>query len=319
MSISQEKINFKIARDFGETFNVSIKFLRQNFMSFFICLLFLAGPFVLLYSCVYAHYESVLLDKNALLKAGRLYNVNTFTGEYFLSFFLQMIAYLSMVNTTYAYMVVYNEKGKGNFSVGDVAKKMNSNIGKIIGGFLLFFILTVIFLVATFFIVGMIGESSDILGGILIFLLIILFLLVGPNLLWQLNTVFLIINYDDEIPISAYGRTREVMKDNYWWTWLIVVCSMLMVSLLSLLFAVPSILYTLINTYSTATIPEETSVLYVIVYITCAFLTTMVFSVFYIINSFHYFSLAEKKDGKGLLEKINEIGRIQTTLSGQQF
>lgn len=319
MNISQEKINFKVARDFGETFNVSITFLRQNFISFFVCLIVLAGPFILLYSCIFAHYEAVLLDKNALVKAGLLYNVKVYNLEYFLSLFCQIISYLSMVCTTYSYMIVYSEKGKGNFTVGDVAKKMNAHIGKIIGGFLLFSLLSIIFIVAIFFIVGMIIESSPVLGGLLVFALLIVVLLVGPTIMWQLNTVFLVIISEDEIPISAFGKTRIVMKNNYWWTWLMVVCSTFMVSIVSLLFAIPSFVYTLVNSYSTSESAEETSILYMLVYASCAFLATLVYSFFYIIGSFHYFSLTEKYDGKGLMERINEIGKTQTNITEQQF
>ncbi len=319
MNISQEKINFNVARDFGETFNVSITFLRQNFASFFVCLIVFAGPFILLYSCVSAHYEAVLLDKNALVKAGLLYNVKIYNLEYFLSIFCQIISYLSMVCTTYSYMVVYSEKGRDNFTVGDVAKKMNAHIGKIIGGFLLFSLLSIIFIVAIFFIVGMIIESSPVLGGLLVFALLIVVLLVGPTIMWQLNTVFLVIISEDEIPISAFGKTRIVMKHNYWWTWLMVVCSTFMVSILSLLFAIPSFVYTLVNSYSTSESAEETSILYMLVYASCAFLATLVYSFFYIISSFHYFSLTEKYDGKGLMERINEIGKTQTNITEQQF
>lgn len=319
MNINEEKINFKVARDFGETFNVSIKFLRQNFLSFFICLLLLAGPFILIYSFVIAHYQSVILDKTALVKAGLLYNVNTYNWEYFISILLQFVSYLSMTCTTYSYMVVYSEKGKGNFTVGDVVRKMNSNIGKIIGGFILFFLLAVIFIVAIFFIVGIIAGTSPIIAGLIAFALLIGSLLIAPNMIWQLNTLFLVIIAEDEIPMSAYGRTRIVMKDNYWWTWLIVVCSTLIVFVLSLLFAVPSYIYTLFQAYGTSDGVSETSVLYIITFATCTFLATLVYSLFYIIGSFHYFSLAEKKDGKGLLERINEIGKAQTNTIEQQF
>ena len=319
MNIGEEKINFKVARDFGETFNISINFLRQNFLPFFICLLLLAGPFILIYSFVVAHYESVILDKNALVKAGLLYNVNTYNWEYFISILLQFISYLSMTCTTYSYMIVYSEKGKGNFTVADVVRKMNSNIGKIIGGFILFFLIVVIFIVAIFFIIGIISGTSPIIAGLLAFASLIGSLLVAPNIVWQLNTLFLVIIADDEIPMSAYGRTRIVMKDNYWWTWLIVVCSTLIVSVLSLLFAIPSYVYTLFQNYSTSDDASETSILYIFTFATCTFLATLVYSLFYIISSFHYFSLAEKKDGKGLLERINEIGKIQTNTTEQTF
>lgn len=315
-----EKINFKVARDFGETFNISIKFLRQNFRSFFICLLLVAGPFVLLYSFTSAHHQSVILDKTALVKAGRLYNINTYSLEYFLSILLQFISLLSLMCTTYSYMIVYSEKGPGNVTAGDVIKKINAHIGKIIGGFFLFFVLTVIFIVAIFFIVGIIVQSASVFGVFLIIFLFIGTLLIAPNILWQLNTAFLVILSENEIPLSAYGRTREVMKDNYWWTWLITVCNLFIISFLSTLFLIPTGIYSLVRLYTPSTgIAEETSVIYIIILALCSFLATLVYSVFYIISSFHFFSLAEKKDGTGLMERINEIGKKPTNNEEKQF
>ena len=313
MNISQEKINFKVARDFGETFNISIKFLRQNFVSFFICLLLLAGPFVLIYSFATAHYQSVILDKTALVRAGRLYNMNVYNWEYFLSLFCQFVCYLSLICTTYSYMIVYSEKGKGHFTVGDVLKKMNAHIGKIISAFLLYSFLTTIFVSAIFFIVGLIGDASSVLGILLVLSMLIGILLLGPNLFWQLNTIFLVIISENEIPISAFGRTREVMKNNYWLTWLIVVCASFMVSFLSLLFILPTSLYSIINLYTVSSSGEETSMIFIVISAICTFLATIVYAIFYIICTFHYFSLAEKQDGLGLMERINEIGTKEKT------
>ena len=320
MRTDQEKINFKVDRDFGQTFNISIKFLRQNFKSFFLSILLVAGPFVLLYSFTSAHHQSVTLDKTALVKAGRLYNMNTFTLEYFISFFLQFISLLALMCTTYSYMLVYNEKGPGNFTVREVIKKINAHLGKIIGGFFLFFVLTLIFIVAIAFIVGIIIESAPVFGVFLVLFLFIGVLLVGPNILWQLNTLFLVIISENEMPFFAYGRTREVMKGNYWWTWLLIVCTIFIVSFLSLLFVIPAGIYSLIKIYTpTADVLEETSITYIIVLALCSFLATLVYSIFYIISSVHYFSLAEQKDGTGLLERINEIGITSKSNTEQQF
>lgn len=306
---TQEKINFRISRDFGEIFNVSVKFLRQNFKSFFICMLFLAGPFILMYSFCSAYHQSVVMHKLALVKAGRLYNMSTYGWEYFLSLFLQFLSSLSMMCTTYAYMLMYQEKGRDNFTVTDVAKRMNEVAGKIIGGFFLFFFLTMIFVIAVVAIAGIIIQSSPVLGTFVVILLLISVLLLGPNISWQISTAFLVIIADNEIPISSYGRTREVMKHNYWWTWLIMVCSSFLVFFLAILFVIPETIYSLVVAYSTAQQIEETSVFYIIVLVVCTFLATLVYSIIYIICGFHYFSLAEKKYGTGLMERINEIGK----------
>jgi hypothetical protein len=53
-----EKINFRQTRDFTEVFNVSIKFLRQNFKLFFKSIILVAGPFLLLSAIATGFYQS---------------------------------------------------------------------------------------------------------------------------------------------------------------------------------------------------------------------------------------------------------------------
>jgi hypothetical protein len=307
--MSEEKISLKVARDFGETFNISIKFLRQNFKLYFLSILLLAGPFVLLNCFTSAYYQSVMLDKAALVRAGRLYNVTSYGWEYFLTLFTQFIALLAVMCVNYSFMIVYEEKGLGNFVVKDVAKKINDHFIKIGSGFIVFFFLIIVFAVAIGTIIGIFGESLPFLAIFFAFLLIIAILLVGPNFLWQLSTSFLVILCENEIAFSAFGRTRYVMRDNYWWTWLIVVCSSLMIFIFSLFFTIPSIAYSWIKMLSNSTEVEETSMVYMLVIIVCTFCATTIYAVLYLICGFHYFSLAEKKDGKGLMERINEIGK----------
>jgi hypothetical protein len=316
--IQQEQIPLKAARDFGETFNASTKFIRQNFLSYLTCILLLAGPFILLYSISYAYYSSVVEYKQSLVKAGRLYNISKFGWEYFLALFFQGISYLSMSCTTYAYMVVYNEKGRNNFSAGDVMRKMNAVLGKIFGAFFLFGFLSLIFVVAVGFIVAMLIETAPVIGVLLVLILIFAVLILAPNILWQLSTVFLVIISEEEIPLSAYGRTREVMKDNYWWTWLIVVCSSLMILFMSLLFMIPELVYAIVVNLSSGDEPEGASMLSVIIYTLCTFCASIIYSMNYVVGGFHYFSLSEKKDGDGLMQRINEIGKTTAPISNEQ-
>jgi hypothetical protein len=313
--VNQDNINFLQARDFGETFNVSVKFVRQNFKIYFLSLLFLAGPFIMLYSFSGAYYESVILHKLALVKAGLLYNMTTYSWEYFVSLFFQFVSALALLCTNYSFMAVYHEKGVGNFKVGDVARKMKQHLSKIIGGFFLFLILTIIFGVAIVVVVSLIINGSRVAGFVLLISLMVGLLIIGPNLLWQFSTSFLVMISENEIAFTAFGRTREVMKSNYWWTWLVSVCGSLITMFISLMFALPMIVFTLVKTFTMPTDGMyENSIIYLIVFVISSFFSSMVYVLLHVVSGFHYFSLAEKRDGTGLMERINEIGNQQ-----QQF
>ena len=212
--------------------------------------------------------------------------------------------------TTYSFMIVYKEKGVGNFTVRDVAKKMWQHTGKITGGFFLYFVLIIIFGVSLGVLLGLMVGDSEVMAIILILLYVVAFLILGPNLLWQLSTSFLVIISDNEIPFTAFGRTRIVMKRNYWWTWIIVVSVSIIVLFISLMFALPLGIVTFIRTFTIARGgSEDTSIIYLVIFVFSSFFSTLTYSLIYIVCGFHYFSLAEKQDGTGLLERINEIGK----------
>jgi len=64
---------------------------------------------------------------------------------------------------------------------------------------------------------------------------------------------------------------------------------------------------------------NETSIPFIAVATVCTFCTTLLYGFMYIINGVHYYSLAEKNDGKGMMERINEIGATPNTNVNQQY
>ncbi|MCW3084533.1 MAG: hypothetical protein JWP12_1899 [Bacteroidetes bacterium] len=317
--MNQEKINYRVARDFGETFNISIKFLRQNFKLFFQSVVFIAGPFLLLSAIASAFYQA---DALAQLSTGRANIFAQFGTMYFVYLIAASFSNLALTGTVFAYMLVYSEKGPGNFSVNDVARRLWASAGGLIIVFLLFTFLiglAVGFLVIVF--AGVI-QSSPVLAVLLGLCLFVGMLLLMPPLIWQLSVVYLVKMQDNDIPFDAYGKTRQVMKGNYWRTWLLTVCTFLTIGIASFAFAIPQAVYRWIVMYTAARqggSMGETSVTFLIIVTLCTFGTTLIYSVLYVISGFHYYSLAEKKDGAGLMERINEIGQKPVNNVEQQY
>ena len=141
--MTKEKINFRQARDFTETFNVSIKFLRQNFKMFFQCLILIAGPFVLMSAIAGAFYQSHAISMMSLAKLGS--NVNAFSRiidqfgwTYAIFIIATIVASLMMVNTVFSFMIIYNEKGPEEITMNEVSTKVIKNIGNVLSIFLSF-------------------------------------------------------------------------------------------------------------------------------------------------------------------------------------
>lgn len=327
--MNQEKINFRQVRDFGETFNASIKLVRQNFRIFLKSLVFIAGPFLLISSIAGAFYQANAITMQSRLQSGMMSGYGSdpwdiifeqFGWTYIIFLISSILANLALVGTVYSFMINYSEKGPGQFTVNDIGNTLLKNAGGIIG---IFFGLTLLLIVVIGGAVALgvaIGVAVPVLGFLFIVAALFGMLILFPPLIWQLSAVYLVKMDEGSGVLGSFGKTREVMKGNFWWTWLIVVCTSFAIGIIGVVFTLPQIAYQLILTYSSLQGGEnDTSIGFVVVATVCTFCTTLLYSVMYVINGVHYYSLAEKNDGKGLMERINEIGTAPTTNVNQQY
>lgn len=317
-----EKIIFLQSRDFGETFNVSVKFLKQNFSHFFLTIITIAGPFLLLASIAAAIYSSNAL--NAIYKPQASFD---FIEQYGIAFILYIIAYVIaaqvMLGTTFSYMALYAEHGKGNFTTADVGRKLLSSTGRII---LMFLLILVFSLIALGIVAGVGFAFSKVTALIIIGVLILIFggLIIGPPLIWIVTSFYqAIIDKKERSVYEGITYTFKILKGNFWWTWILIVCASLAIGIASLVFTIPQVVYQMVLTFShfgaKGALTEEVPFAFMVVTTFCTFLASVVRSILYIINGFHYYSLVEKKEGLGLLQRIDEIGNTPDTHVEQQY
>src|SRR3972149_5114405 len=108
---NQEKINFRQVRDFGETFNVTVKFFRQNFKLFFQSLIFIAGPFILISAIAGAFYQSNAANLFSFTRTGSSDIFSQFGWTYFVFIIAAVIANIMLLGTVFGFMINYLEKG----------------------------------------------------------------------------------------------------------------------------------------------------------------------------------------------------------------
>lgn len=318
--MNQEKINFRQVRDFGETFNVSVKFLKQNFKLFFQSLFFIAGPFILVSSIAGAFYQSSAIEISTL---GTITSGNPL-AQYGWSFLIFMLAAILsgivLIGTTFSFMINYMEKGPDGFTVNDVANKLLQNIGNILAVFFVFTLLGILIIAVLAGLVFALTNVAPVLGILFMLAFIFGMLILFPPLMWQLSVVYLVKMQEDRGVLESFGRTREVMRSNFWWTWVIVICSAIAIGIVGFVFTLPQLVYQMILLFShIKNGGGETPVAFLIVATLCTFCSTILYSLLYVVNAFHYYSLAEAKDGVGLLERINEIGNTPENNVEQQY
>lgn len=319
--MNQEKINLQQARDFGETFNASIKILRQNFRLFFQSILFLGGPFILLSSIAGAFYQSNALS---MYSPSRILDMKNLLQQFGLAYLLfiiaALIANLMIMGTVFSFLMVYQEKGPGNFTVNDVGKTLRQNIGNILAIFFVFFAIGIVLVALLAGILYAIASAIPVLGVLVIIFLFLGILAFCPPFVWQFSVVYLVKMKEDKGVFESLGKTWNVLRGNFWWTWLIVVCSSIAIAIAGFVFTLPQAAYQMFIAFSNIRGGTgEVSIPFLMIATVCTFCATLLQSVLHLVNGVHYYSLAEKKDGEGLIERINEIGNMPTNNVNQQY
>jgi len=320
MQTTQQKISFRQSRDFGELFNVTIKFFKQNFKPLFKCMLLIAGPFVIVSSIAGAFYQSNMVSFTSMLRNAGVFS-NLFTPAYFILIIFSILGSLVLMGVVFEYMLLYSEKGPGEFTVGDVARKLFGDAWKIISTFLGLFLLMVIVIAILALLVGGLTSASPALGILFAIALFLGMFILGPPLIFVFTAAYLVRMKESLGVFASIGKARALMSDNFWWTWLIIVCAYLIVLILSMVFAIPQMFISFMVMFNGVKGNDSSTLNLVFMIITglSTFCTTFLYSVFIVITNFHYFSLVEQKEGLGLFERIDEIGKAQPDNSNTQY
>lgn len=289
METTQTDINFTEQREFGDVFNATFAFIKQNFRPLGTALLYFAGPFILFSAIV-----SAFLQTNTF--GNLLGNVNSnpdyffpdFMGRFFLFSVLIMvftlISYTVISAVTYGYISLYIEKGKDNIKLSDIWGQVKIFFFPIIG--------------------------TNIVCGLIIGVGTTCLVLPGIYLGVSLSLIIIILIYEKQGFGHAFSKSFNLTHTKWFWTLLILLVIYVIIGLISYLFGflqMFAMLGSIFNTVSDGENSMGLSSLYIIISIITTFISTMLYVVPKIAISFHYFSLNESKYKPTLLQKIEEI------------
>ncbi len=308
-----QKIEFRKEREFTGVLGDSIKFLKQNFKPLFLSVILIIGPVVLLSGLAYSFLQTSMLS-NTFTNPG-----NLFGQAYFVTigvvYLLMLVNSVLLNSVVFNYMCLYQEKEAGEkITVSEVGARVWSNIGRVLGSMALLIML----LIAIAIVVGLIGVGFASMGavGIVLLILAIIFggLIYGPVLSYYLSAGFFVVVRDKMMIMGAFGKVRNYMYGNFWWTWLILVVAMISLSILQVVFNLPATILTMTETFTRmrhitdgSGMGEDHSILLIIFYTLGRFLTTCSFVILHLICAFNFLSHEEKHEGQGMLGRIEEI------------
>lgn len=319
--MQQQKIEFRRERDFGGVLGDSLKFLKQNFKSFFASVLLIVGPFILLMGMAYAYMQTSMLSARYQLRGAGAFGhsgLDVFNSTYFMSIgvsvFCGLLASILLSAVVYNYMLLYQEKPFGEkITVSEVGKKVWGSIGILTASSFAFLLATTIVVGVTVVIcigfVTILGIGGGILIGLSVFVLAIIY---TPVISYFIPASFFVVVRDGDFIFKAMGKVRRYLSGNFWWTWLIMVVTIISLFVLQIMFNLPASGLAMAKMFSglngTISDDQDNNILLMVLYTIGIFLTYCTTSISHLISAFNFMSHEEKHEGQGLMSRINEIG-----------
>jgi len=285
------QINFKKTRDLGAIITDTFQFLRENWKGYFGVVLKIAGPALAILIVALGYYMISLGGFVGNITSGGQPNM-TDGIDMILSVAIAMVSglvfYVLMQMSSLYYIKSYI-KNDGKVDIAEVKSQVTENFWKFLGlGFL------VILMV-------MIGVMLCFFPG---FYLMIVLSLATSIMVFEGKSVGDTISY-----------SFKLIKDHWWETFGVVFVIGMLVSILGMVFSVPSLIYQMIATFSKISQEDPTAMLGLFsdpVYLGLTALSYvgqfLLSSITLISTVFIYYDLNEQKNRTGTFETIDSLG-----------
>lgn len=291
--MAEQKIELRKVRDLGDNLNDTFQFIRQNLKPLLVSFLCLAGVFMLLaaiFSGLYQKDTGTLLEQ--IMGSGRFKNnapSQVFTINFFLVLLFAWMNIVSMQVAVIAYMKFYEQHDGATPTIDEVFKIFRS-----------YFPAMLIYNLIIFLVMA-IGLAFCILPGIY-------FIVV-------LTPFTCVVMLEEQSFGNAFSRCFDLIKENFWislGTYLLVyiIYSFSATIITAIVGAVTGLLYYFTTKDLNATVEIVSSILNIF---------SFLFYIIYCVSvTLHYYNLAERRDGVGMMRKLDSIGESSTNFDNIQ-
>ncbi len=291
--MAEQKIELRKVRDLGDNLNDTFHFIKQNLKPLLVSFLCLAGVFMLLaaiFSRLYQKDTGNLLEQ--IMGTGAFKNGSpsqVFNVHFFLVLLFAWINIVAMQVAVIAYMKFYELHDGATPTIDEVFKIFISYLPALV-----IYNLIIVLVMA-------IGLAFCILPGIY-------FLVVF--------TPFpCVIMLEEQSFGSAFSRCFDLIKENFWislgiYLLVYIIYSFSATIITAIVGAITGLLYYFTTKDLNATVEIVSSILNVF---------SFLFYIIYCVSvTLHYYNLAERRDGVGMMRKLDSIGESSTNFDNIQ-
>lgn len=322
-TLPSSHINFKKERDFSQKLNATFAFLSQNMRHIGKNLLLIAGPFALITGIFYGIYQSYAFGSGFSTTGPNPWNnfgnmplmVSSILGMIFFSF----IATALVVAIVMRHIRTYIDKGHTNLSTSYLWSTIWGDFFRVLGTtvYMFGFFIVCIFLLAIPAGIMSINGPNPVVIGLYIFFAGFGLLFFWPSLLLLFPIRFM----EKKGVISATGRLFKLASGKWLSTVGLVIIVTIIQSIISIVFAIPMYIIMFMKAFHSQD-PDsvaESSVSLNNILLTLTSGISMLgsfamYSLLFVAITFQYFNLLERKEAKGLLERMEDFGKPKTDI-----
>ncbi|GAB4131925.1 MAG: hypothetical protein OHK0045_24280 [Raineya sp.] len=308
------QLNFFQRREFGEIVGFSFQFVKQNFFHYFVNILLLHVPLiVLLIGAGFYIFENFPIEQ--VISGLRFGGVAPIIG-FLMAFFALVLFWLSYTSAvSYNYYLLYIEKGSKNFSLQDLFAAALASIWRLlIANFILGLMLFVIFVLFTV----LVGVGQ----GVPAVLLAIALFAFGVYYSIKMAFFQLIVVREKLNVFEAIARSMKITEGSWWQTFglffVFGIISYLISNIVNTILGLFGLEILDVTTFVDREIPQIEAMSVVVFAI--AQVVVSVFSNMFSQTGFfaQYGNLLEEKEGVGLKNKVEQIGKTQDNESEEE-
>jgi hypothetical protein len=279
--MAQQKVYLSKVRDFGENLGDTFQFIRQEFKPLFKSFLLISGVFLIgaaILNGLYQMQVRTAFDRIESKPGDFSFLTNLFNGTYFLFIIMTLIGVVAMQLTVACYMKLYEQEGTSP-TLEDVWNEFKRHFLSALG---LVFVMGLLIVI---------GTVLCILPGIY---------------LWVVFCPAIMIMVKEETSFSdTFSRCFELVKENFWMSLGIYLVAFLIYTFAAGAIGLVIGIFTGVSSYLTtrdvkSSMAWVTSVSNIFSY--CFYI------VFFVAVCLNYFSLAEKRDGFGMMKRLDSLG-----------
>lgn len=287
--MEQTKLELQKEREFGEVFNATFAFIKQEFKPLSKVIVTFVLPILLVMSIVLIYVQTanmnMLRNYDPSDISAAFSNLLGIYGKIFIYTAVVLIGQSVFATVVYSYMKLYLQ-GKENIGVKEIADALVKYLLPVIGASILMIIVVIFGLIFCF--------------------------LPGIYLAVSLSMFIPILIIENDGIGNAFSRSFTLTHRQWGWTFLILLVGTVIIWVISLIFSIPSMIMgftSMWHSIKNHSNPYEMLTTGYIVYSSIVSVITQLLYLFpYILIGFQYFNIVEITERPSLSQKIDQLG-----------